>query len=84
VSSVFPLEKLTANAKFNRLSDTVKSNRLRLSDGQDIPIDSLLRKISDDEKTLCCALLLGLSCSALAATLSEKQLADTVEQTVTP
>jgi CubicO group peptidase (beta-lactamase class C family) len=50
VSSVFPLEKLTANAKFNRLSDTVKSNRLRLSDGPDIPIDSLLRKISDDEK----------------------------------
>ena len=36
------------------------------------------------KKTLCCALLLGLSCSALAATLSEKQLADTVEQTVTP
>lgn len=36
------------------------------------------------KKNLCCALLLGLSCSALAATLSEKQLADTVEQTVTP
>ncbi|MDF3636330.1 serine hydrolase, partial [Enterobacter cloacae] len=36
------------------------------------------------KKSLCCALLLGLSCSALAAPVSEKQLAEVVANTVTP
>ena len=35
-------------------------------------------------KSLCCALLLGISCSALAAPVSEKQLAEVVANTVTP
>lgn len=36
------------------------------------------------KKSLCCALLLGLSYSAIAAPMSEKQLADVVERTITP
>lgn len=35
-------------------------------------------------KSLCCALLLSTSCSVLAAPMSEKQLAEVVERTVTP
>ena len=35
-------------------------------------------------KSLCCALLLSTSCSVLAAPMSEKQLSDVVERTVTP
>jgi hypothetical protein len=51
---VFPLEKLTANAKFNRLSATVKSNRLRGLTGPDTPLNSLLRKITDEKIPLLC------------------------------
>lgn len=36
------------------------------------------------KKSLCCALLLSTSCAALAAPLSETQLAKVVERTVTP
>jgi beta-lactamase class C ACT/MIR len=36
------------------------------------------------KKSLCCALLLTASCSALAGTMSDKQLADVVERAVTP
>ncbi len=36
------------------------------------------------KKSLCCALLLGISCSALATPVSEKQLAEVVANTVTP
>nr|AMJ38288.1 beta-lactamase [uncultured bacterium] len=36
------------------------------------------------KKSLCCALLLGISCSALAAPVSEKQIADIVNHTITP
>lgn len=36
------------------------------------------------KKSLCCALLLSTSCAALAAPLSEAQLAKVVERTVTP
>jgi CubicO group peptidase (beta-lactamase class C family) len=35
-------------------------------------------------KSLCCALLLSVSSSAFAAPMSEKQLAEVVERTVTP
>ena len=35
-------------------------------------------------KSLCSALLLSTSCSVLAAPMSEKQLSDVVERTVTP
>lgn len=36
------------------------------------------------KKSLCCALLLGMSYSGFTAPLSEKQLAEAVERTVTP
>lgn len=36
------------------------------------------------KKSLCCALLLSASCSVFAASMSEKQLAEVVERTVTP
>ncbi|WP_296262515.1 ACT family cephalosporin-hydrolyzing class C beta-lactamase [uncultured Enterobacter sp.] len=36
------------------------------------------------KKSLYCALLLGVSCSSLAAAMSEKQLADVVEKSITP
>ncbi|EJD6656421.1 CMH family class C beta-lactamase [Enterobacter cloacae] len=36
------------------------------------------------KKSLSCALLLSVACSAFAAPMSEKQLADVVERTVTP
>ncbi|MBG0635095.1 ACT family cephalosporin-hydrolyzing class C beta-lactamase [Enterobacter ludwigii] len=36
------------------------------------------------KKSLCCALLLSTSCAALAAPMSETQLAKVVERTVTP
>ncbi len=36
------------------------------------------------KKSLCCALLLGVSCSGAAAPMSEKQLAETVERAVIP
>ena len=36
------------------------------------------------KKSLCCALLLGVSCSSIAASMSEKQLADVVEKSITP
>ncbi|AOT44725.1 ACT family cephalosporin-hydrolyzing class C beta-lactamase [Enterobacter ludwigii] len=36
------------------------------------------------KKSLCCALLLSISCATLAAPLSETQLAKVVERTVTP
>ena len=36
------------------------------------------------KKSLCCALLLSTSCAALAAPLSETQLAKVVARTVTP
>ncbi|HAS1784874.1 TPA: CMY2/MIR/ACT/EC family class C beta-lactamase [Enterobacter cloacae] len=36
------------------------------------------------KKSLCCALLLGVSCSALAAPVSDKQLAQVVADTITP
>jgi beta-lactamase class C ACT/MIR len=36
------------------------------------------------KKTLYCALLLGVSCSSLAAAMSDKQLADVVEKSITP
>ncbi|WP_137849752.1 CMY2-MIR-ACT-EC family cephalosporin-hydrolyzing class C beta-lactamase [Enterobacter sp. 2VL] len=36
------------------------------------------------KKLVCCALLLGVSCSALASSLSEKELAKVVKRTVTP
>ncbi len=35
-------------------------------------------------KSLCCTLLLSTSCSVLATPMSEKQLAEVVERTVTP
>jgi beta-lactamase class C ACT/MIR len=35
-------------------------------------------------KSLCCALMLGVSCSAFAGTMSEKQLAEVVNRTITP
>lgn len=35
-------------------------------------------------KSLCCALLLGVSCSAFAGSMSEKQLAEVVNRTITP
>ncbi|MBS0865084.1 ACT family cephalosporin-hydrolyzing class C beta-lactamase [Enterobacter mori] len=36
------------------------------------------------KKSLCCALLLGVSCSSIAASMTEKQLADVVEKSITP
>lgn len=36
------------------------------------------------KKSLCCALLLGVSCTTLAAPMSEKQLADVVEHAIAP
>ena len=36
------------------------------------------------KKSLCCALLLGVSCSSIAASMSDKQLADVVEKSITP
>nr|WP_311033298.1 cephalosporin-hydrolyzing class C beta-lactamase ACT-121 [Enterobacter hormaechei]WLO97151.1 cephalosporin-hydrolyzing class C beta-lactamase ACT-121 [Enterobacter hormaechei subsp. hormaechei] len=36
------------------------------------------------KKSLCCALLLSTSCSVFAAPMSDKQLADVVERTITP
>ncbi|RTN22913.1 CMY2/MIR/ACT/EC family class C beta-lactamase [Enterobacter quasimori] len=36
------------------------------------------------KKSLCCALLLGVSCSSIAASMSEKQLANVVEKNITP
>ncbi|MEZ2601157.1 ACT family cephalosporin-hydrolyzing class C beta-lactamase [Kluyvera intermedia] len=36
------------------------------------------------KKSLCCALLLGVSCTTFAAPMSEKQLAHVVERTITP
>ncbi len=36
------------------------------------------------KKSLCCALLLGVSCTTLAAPMSEKQLAEVVEHTIAP
>ncbi|MEP8940974.1 ACT family cephalosporin-hydrolyzing class C beta-lactamase [Enterobacter mori] len=36
------------------------------------------------KKSLCCALLLGVSCSSIAASITEKQLADVVEKSITP
>lgn len=36
------------------------------------------------KKSLCCALLIGVSCSSLAAAMSDKQLADVVEKSITP
>ena len=35
------------------------------------------------KKSLCCALLLGVSCSSIAASMTEKQLADVVEKSIT-
>ncbi|HFF3788297.1 ACT family cephalosporin-hydrolyzing class C beta-lactamase [Enterobacter mori] len=36
------------------------------------------------KKSLCCALLLGVSCSSIAASMTEKRLADVVEKSITP
>ena len=36
------------------------------------------------KKSLCCALLLGVSCSSIAASMTETQLADVVEKNITP
>jgi len=36
------------------------------------------------KKSLCCALLLGVSCASIAAPLSEKQLADVVAKSIDP
>jgi beta-lactamase class C ACT/MIR len=36
------------------------------------------------KKSLCCALLVGVSYSSLAAAMSDKQLADVVEKSITP
>ncbi|MEG5855430.1 ACT family cephalosporin-hydrolyzing class C beta-lactamase [Enterobacter mori] len=36
------------------------------------------------KKSLCYALLLGVSCSSIAASMTEKQLADVVEKNITP
>ncbi|HDX4049776.1 TPA: ACT family cephalosporin-hydrolyzing class C beta-lactamase [Enterobacter soli] len=51
--------------------------------GPDIPLTRYYGRYLM-KKSLCCALLLTASCSALAGTMSEKQLADVVERTVTP
>ena len=51
--------------------------------GPDIPLTRYYGRYLM-KKSLCCALLLTASCSALAGTMSEKQLADVVERSVTP
>jgi beta-lactamase class C ACT/MIR len=52
--------------------------------GPDIPLTRYYGRLLMMKKSLCCALLLGISCSALATPVSEKQLAEVVANTVTP
>ena len=52
--------------------------------GPDIPLTRYYGRLLMMRKSLCCALLLGISCSALATPVSEKQLAEVVANTITP